>query len=278
MNDKSQGRAAFYIALAGIFWSFSGVLGKFAPWNPFSLVGFRSVIAVLLLGKIRDSFRPKHTLWTWLGALGVAGTSVLFLCANKLTSSANAIVLQYAMTAIVILVQIFILRQKPRRIDIAAALLVMAGVALCFCQGMARGKLLGDALGLASAVTWALVFLAARMPGVDALSYAYQGNLLTCLLIFSLPFDAAIPGGGISGWLAAAAMGLFLGMGYFFFSCGMKTGLSPTVAAIIANIEPVINPIWVFLFLGETPGLMSVLGACLVLATVTVYSLRRDSA
>ena len=274
MERNGQKRAALLVVLAGVCWSFAGVLSRFTPWSGFSLAGFRSVIAVLLLGAIRKSFRPRNTLWNWLGALGVASTSTLFMIANKLTSAANAIVLQYAMTAIVIVVQILIFRARPRKADIRAAVLVMVGVVLCFCQGLGRGQFLGDAVAFGSAFTWAAVFLAARMPGVDSLSYTYQGNLLACLFLVCMPSDPAVAAAGPVGFIVPAAMGLCLGLGYVFFALGMKAKLSPTVAAIVANIEPVLNPMWVLIFLGEAPGVLSFLGAAVVLITATVYSIR----
>ena len=274
MERKGQMRAALMVALAGVCWSFAGVLSRFTDWSSFSLAGFRSIIAILLLGAIRKSFRPRNTLWNWMGALGVASTSTLFMIANKLTSAANAIVLQYAMTAIVIVVQIAFFHVRPRRLDVQAAALVMVGVVLCFCQGLGRGQFLGDMVAFGSAFTWATVFLAARMPGVDSLSYAYQGNLLACLFLLYMPFDPAVAASGASGWLVPTAMGLCLGLGYVCFALGMRSQLSPTVAAIVANIEPVLNPLWVLIFLGETPGVFSVLGAAVVLITVTAYSLK----
>ena len=271
-------RAALLVVLAGVCWSFAGVLSRFTSWSGFSLAGYRSIIAVLLLGAIRKSFRPRNTAWNWLGALGVATTSTLFMIANKLTSAANAIVLQYAMTAIVIVAQIAFFGVKPRRMDVRAAALVMAGVVLCFCQGLGRGQFLGDLVAFGSAFTWAIVFLAARMPGVDSLSYAYQGNLLACLFLLSMPFDPAVAAAGPAGWIVPSAMGLCLGLGYVFFALGMKSQLSPTVAAIVANVEPVLNPLWVLLFLGEAPGVLSFFGAAVVLATVTLYSLQGENA
>ena len=178
------------------------------------------------------------------------------------------------MTAIVIVVQILFFRAHPRKLDVGAAVLVMLGVVLCFCQGLGRGQFLGDLLAFGSAFTWAAVFLAARMPGVDSLSYAYQGNLLACLFLIRMPFDPAVRAGGLQGCLVPGLMGLCLGLGYVFFALGMKGKLSPTVAAIVANIEPVLNPMWVLIFLGEAPGALSFLGAAVVLVTVTVYSLR----
>jgi len=269
-------RAVFLIAGAGVCWSFAGLLSKFAPWSALSLVGFRALIAVLLLGWSRRSFRPVHSLGNWLGGAGVVSTAILFIYANKLTSAANAIVLQYAMPAVVIVVQAVLFRVIPKKKDMVATVLVTAGILLCFSQGMggeSDDALIGDLLALLSSVTWALVFLAARMPNVDAVSYVYMGNLLGCGFLISLPFDRGIGTGGWEGWLAAAAMGLCLGIGYICFGKGLGGGLSPTAAAIVSIVEPILNPIWVFLFKGEDPGYLAILGAVIVLATVTWHSI-----
>lgn len=271
-------RGTLLVILAALSWSFAGVLGKFTSWSALSLTGFRSIFCVILLGLTRKRFKPDNNLYTWIGAIGVTGTSLLFMFANKLTSSANAIVLQYAMTAIVIIAQIVLFRMKPKKFDICSAILVMAGVVLCFCQSLGKGRFVGDLLALASAVTWATVFLAARMPGVDSLSYPYQGNLIACLFMLNIPFDKGIAQGGVTGWLVACAMGICLAFGYLFFAKGMASGISPVAAAVVSNIEPVLNPLWVLLFLGENPGILSVLGCAVVLITATVYSIHQSKA
>ncbi len=267
------GRAALLVALAGVVWSFAGVLGKFAPWNAFSLAGLRAFMAMIFFGLMRRDFRPVNTLPNWLGGVGAIATGVLFMLANKLTSAANAIVLQYAMTAVVIAVEALFFRVRPKKIDIAAACTVMIGVVLCFWQGLGKGSLLGDTLALLSAFTYSLVFLAARMPGIDVKGYVYQGNLLGCLLLLAMPFDPGVASGGVTGWLVAIAMGVCLTLGYLCFVRGMEMGISATVAAVVSNVEPVLNPTWVFLVLGENPGALTMVGALVVLGAVTAYSI-----
>ena len=271
-----NGRAIVLVAAAGVCWSFAGLLSKFAPWSALSLVGFRALLAVLLLGRIRRSFRPVHTAGNWLGGIGVVSTAVLFIYANKLTSAANAIVLQYAMPAVVIVLQAVLFHVTPKKKDLVATILVMAGVLLCFWQGLGGGAFVGDLLALLSSVTWATVFLAVRMPNVDTMSYAYMGNLLGCGFLVSMLFDPGIGAGGGMGWLAAIAMGLCLGIGYLCFGKGLGSGLSPSVAAIVSNVEPILNPTWVFLFMGEAPGALTILGSAIVLATVTWHSISRQ--
>ncbi len=260
------------IALAGIFWSFGGVLSKYTTWNALTLAGFRSLIGMILLGTMRKSFRIVNQKATWIGAMGVLATSILFMMANKLTSAANAIVLQYAMPIFVVIYQLVMKRHKPSRLQSVTILIVLMGVVLCFCQGFTGGSLVGNALALCSALSWAIVFLAAREPGCDVLNYSFQGNLLGCLLLINVPFDANVDFSSPIPWLIALALGLCLGIGYLCFSLGMRRGVSSVTAAIVANIEPILNPAWCFLILGEYPGHLSMAGALIVLIAVTAYS------
>lgn len=265
---------AALIILSCVAWSFSGVLSKSVSFSPLTLTGLRAAVAALMLAGARGSFRLTPNAGTRLGAVGVTLTSLLFMFANRLTTAANAIVLQYAMPACVILLSFLIYKQRPERADLVAAACVLGGVLLCFAQGLGGGQMLGNVLALLSALTWAMVFFAARMPGTDAMAYTYEGNLLSCLFLLYIPFDGQFAFTW-SQLLPAMVMGVCLGLGYLLFSLGMRRGVSPTTAAILSNVEPVFNPTWVFLFAGEKPGLWSVLGAAVVLTSVTVYSIRK---
>lgn len=272
-KPSGAGMGALCVFLSAVVFSTSGLLSKSLPWGALSAVGFRAVFAALLLGFARKSFRITNNLATWLGAAGVAGTSVLFLLANKLTTAANAIVLQYAMPAIVIVLCVVVYRQKLSRRDALTAAVVLLGVGLCFSEGLGGGALAGDLLALGSALTYALVFFAARMPGADPRAYTYQGNLLSLPLLLCIPFDASFSPEP-AFLLMGAAMGVAVGLGYLFLSKGMRRGISPVAAAIISNVEPVLNPTWVYLALGEQPGVLSLLGALIVLGAVTLYGAR----
>lgn len=271
-NQKNTG--VLLIVLAGIFWSFSGVLSKFTSWNALTLTGVRSLIAVFLIGVTRKSFRIVNKKATWIGALGVVTTSILFMMANKLTSAANAIVIQYAMPIFVVAYQTIIKRQKTSLREGMTIFIVLLGVILCFFQGLTGGNLFGNVLALGSAVSFAIVFLAAKEPGCDALDYTFNGCLLGCLFLVFMPFDAYVNFNSPLPWLVVLALGLCLGMGYLCFSYGMRKGVSSITASIVANIEPILNPTWCFLVLGEYPGHLSMLGASIVLLAVTAYSIQ----
>ena len=271
-KTQTTGKGALLIALGGIAWSFSGVLSKWTPWGPLSIIGGRALLATFAFAVIRKGFKLKLSPGNLLGALGVLLSSLLFIIANKLTTAANAIVLQYAMPVVVILGCWVFFKQKPTGLDLVATAVTLSGVALCFYSGFKGGNPLGDLLAFISAFSFAMVFFAARMKNTDPLAYSYLGNLVSCVFLLAIPFD---PGFVLSAraLFAVVMMGIALTGGYLFFSRGMQAGVSPVTAAIVANVEPVLNPIWVFLVMGEVPGIFTFLGAALVLCSVTGYSL-----
>ena len=272
MNKNHIG--ALQVALGAIAWSFAGVLGKWLPWNALTINGVRSLVAALIMGLTRRSFRVRLTRGTVLGALGVMLTSILYMAAVKLTTSANAIVLQYAAPAFVILFCWLFYGQRPDLRSVVTAALIMLGVVLCFADKMGGGRLLGNVLAILSAVTFALVFFCARMPDADPAEYSYLGLLLcvpSALFGFFDPGVSADP----AQWLAAVGLGLCLAGGYYFVSAAMGH-VSPIFAVLLSNLEPVLNPVWVALFLpqlGEIPGGLSLVGSAIVLITAGVYSL-----
>ena len=277
MNQSRIG--AVQVAIGAIFWSFAGVLGKWIPWNALTTNGARSLIAVILLGLARGSFRVHFSKGNILGAVSVMLTSMLYMGAIKLTTSANAIVLQYAAPAFVILLCWLFYGQKPTRRSLLAAALIMLGVLLCFADKMGGGSTLGNILALLSAVTFALVFFCARMPDTNPSDYSFLG-LILCTP--SLLFAFGDPAFSLQPFclLAAFGLGVCLAGGYYFVSAAMNK-VSPIAAVLLSNLEPVLNPIWVALFLpelGEVPHGLSLIGAAIVLITAAVYSLTGEKA
>lgn len=277
MKPSFRLSGAAYIILAAAAWSFAGVLSKLAPWSAYSIIGARSLVTALVFALRRKTFKPSFTRGNLIGAFGVGITSSLFIIANKLTSAANAIVLQYAMPVVVILGYWVLKGKKPSRLDSVTVVVVLLGVVLCFMGGLGRGALLGDAIALSTAFTFALVFFAARMKDADPQDYSYLGNLVNVLFLLYIPFDKDFVLSPVA-LIAVGLMGVCLTLGYLFFTAGMKQRVHPVTASILANAEPVLNPIWAFVFLGENPGVYSLIGAALVLISVSVYSVLKGRA
>ena len=282
MHRNTKG--ALLVCASAVCWSFSGVLGKNLSWNGFSKTGIRAVIAVLIYAVYRRSFKVKLTKSTIIGALGVVLTSLLYMISLTLTTSANAIVLQYSMPIYVVGLNYIMFRTKPTIKQLNAVPLLLTGVALC-CMGESvsanglKNEKIGNIIALLSGLTFALVFLAGRMKESDSVGYTYLGNCFSLLLSVSIFFDRNV-GFGLSAdiirdWVLIVLMGISLGMGYLLLGIGLKTA-SPVSAAILENLEPVLNPIWVFAFMGERPGTIGMIGCCIVLITVTLYSCLPD--
>ncbi len=272
------------VFLSALCWSFSGVLGKNLSWNGFTKTGVRAVVAVLIYACYRKTFRVKLCKSTLLGALGVCLTSLMYMIALTLTTSANAIVLQYSMPIYVVLINYVAFRTKPGLKELTAVPLLMLGVALCCVGGSVSEKplphaMLGNIIALCSGLTFSLVFLAGRLKGADSVGYTYFGNCLSMLLLVSVCFDKNVRFGcdadSLRDWLLILLMGVSLGMGYLLLGIGLRTA-SPVTAAVLENLEPVLNPVWVFAFLGERPAATGLIGCAIVLVTVTLYSVLPD--
>jgi Permeases of the drug/metabolite transporter (DMT) superfamily len=281
MNPRLKG--SLLVALSGISWSFSGVLSKNLEWSALSKAGVRSIVAVLMFAWLRKGFRLKLTKGTLIGGLGVALTSLLYLTALSLTTAANAITLQYSMPVYVALFDFLLFRKKPSLKQLCILPPLILGVALC-CAGDSEGAELkyagiGNLIALLSGVSFSAVFLASRLDSGDTTDYTYLGNLLTVLMVFSLPFDPHVRFGFelpvLKDWLLVCLMGVSLGLGYMLLALGLKTA-SPLKAAVLENLEPALNPVWVFLFIGERPDTTGILGCGIILLSVVLFAMLPD--
>ncbi len=263
----------WWIFFAATLWSVQGVLGKANSWSPLSLTAVRAVFAAIVLGIYRKSFYPSKNKVNWISALFVSLTGLLFLSANNLTTAANSIVIQYVMPVFVMLLSFILWRNKISKSDFLCSIIMLLGVAICFMSGLSGGKLWGNILALLSAFTYASMFLSTKIDGCDSLSYTYQGCLISLLLLFYIPFDKAFVL-SFSNIISATSMGLAVGLGYICFAKGFSKNVNPVNASIVSYIEPVLNPVWVMLFIGEKTTFLSLIGTIIVLSTAIFYSVK----
>jgi drug/metabolite transporter (DMT)-like permease len=266
----------FFIVCAALFWSFGGVLGKLIPWSGFSIAALRALFATLTLIAYRRSFAFKLNRSIVLAAISLGMTTLLFMVSNKLTTAANAIVLQYTAPIYIILLSWAFLKIKPQRRDGLALVGVGLGMVLFFVDQFQRGQWLGDGLALLSGLAFAGVFFANKLPGASPMEASYVGNLFSLVLLPMLLFDPDFTFNALQPWVLIALMGVVqLGLGYIFFSLGIQR-TSATKAGIIATLEPILNPIWVFLIIGEQPSNLAMVGSALVLLTVMLYNFNQS--
>ncbi|HHF09019.1 MAG TPA: EamA/RhaT family transporter [Candidatus Atribacteria bacterium] len=263
----------FLLILTALMWSTGGVLIKSISWHPLAIAGTRSAIAFLIF-----LFYLRRPRFTWSlpqigGALSYAGTVALFVAATKLTTAASAILLQYSAPIYVALLSGPVLNEKTTRRDWWIICTVFGGMLLFFFDKLEGSNLLGNLLAIASGWAFALlaIFLRLQKDG-SPFESVLLGNLLTALIglpfmFRGFPFDP-------KSITALLLLGTFqIGLSYILYvkAVQMVTALA---ACLIPIIEPILNPLWVFLVIGETPGKWSLLGGALVICGVTWWSLK----
>lgn len=254
------------LVLTAILWSSGGLLVKSIDWNPLAIAGARSGIAAVI---IRIAFYRSTLTWSsaqiW-GALGYTGTVLLFVSATKLTTAANAIVLQYTAPIYVALLGSWLLKEKATLRDWVTVCVVMVGMVLFFLDRMSAGGLVGNLLAVASGFTLALMVIAMRRQKEGApFGSALLGNIITFCIGFPFMFSSSP---GTKGWVAIVILGCFqLGLAYVLYSLAIKH-VKALEATIITIIEPILNPVWVFLAVGEAPGPWSLVGGVVIIAAL----------
>ena len=267
------GRGELCVFCSAVLYSIGGLCIKLIPWNGMAINSARTGIALVLIAAYLAAVRHPIRLnrWILLGSLCVFGTNALYSVANKLTAAANVIVLQFTAPIFVVIFTMIFFRQKPKKLDLMACAVVFFGIALCFLGSLEGGQMLGNVLALLSGATYAVVFMMNRLPDGDPISSVFWGDLMSFLT--GLPFllrETDFSGVVVLNLLI---LGLFqVGLAYILLCIGLRT-VNPVASSLISGIEPVLNPIWVAVFYGETIGPMGILGAILVVGGVLSYNL-----
>jgi len=260
--------AVILLLATAALWSFGGVLIKLVDWNPIAIAGMRSAIAALFILIIIR--RPKIT-WSFPqigGALCYAATVILFVSANKLTTSANTILLQYTAPIYVALLGAWFLKERVKLSDWVTIFFVLAGIVLFFFDKLSTGGVYGNILAIVSGVTFAgtIIFMRSQKD-TSPLESAFIGNVATAII--GLPFIfSSMP--DLSSWIGLIILGVFqLGLSYILYSIAIKR-VTALEAILIPVLEPILNTVWAFLFIGEKPGLWAFVGGIIVIATITI--------
>ncbi len=266
-RDFSRNEALGLLVTAAVLWSLGGLLIKLVDWHPVAIAGARSAIAALLFLAV---LRKPALDWSPLlctGAVSYAATVIFFVSATRLTTAANAILLQFTAPIYVAVLASWLLKERTRPVDWAAIIFVMAGMGLFFVDGFTAGNQLGNLLAICSGVSFALTVIFLRLQKNGAtLEPLFLGNVFTALV--GLPFMTA-PFPDVAGWAGLVILGIFqLGISYLLYATAVRH-VTALEASLVPVVEPLLNPLWVFLALGETPGSWALAGGALVLLSVT---------
>ena len=254
-------------------WSTAGLFIKVLDWNPFLIAGLRSLIAFCFLLTI---IRTVRLSWSWplvLAALANTATMLLFVAANKTTTAANAILLQYLAPVFTAILGVLFLKERLRREQLIVLFVAPVGMYLIFMDRLSAGQLLGNTLALISAVTFALMFIFTRQQkDGDPLQSLLAAHALTAVIALTVAAFLPLPRFTPVAIASIMALGVVqIGLASIFFSYGIKR-ITAVSANLIALIEPVFNPVWVYLVLGEAPTIKTISGGVIIIGSVCVAS------
>ena len=269
-------RALLLLAACGLLWSTGGLLIKLVDWHPIAIWSARSALAALLLWIVRRPSLRGIRRAEWEAALALAATTGLFIVANKLTTAANAILIQYSAPVWIALLGRWFLGERTSRLDWITIALVLGGIALFFADELAPGHLAGNLVALGAGVAFAFSTMTLRRVAlagsgdraVDPLRPVLLGNALAAVagapfLLLDAPPDA-------TGWAALVALGVVQqGAAYLAFTWAIRHATA-LEAMLIPIVEPILSPLWVAIAIAEIPGPWSLVGGAIVVGSVAL--------
>ena len=269
MTDPAHRKAVGLLLLAALGWSLAGVMFKLVDWPPLAAAGGRGLISAVFLLAVGG----RNLRFTWsplqLGTAFVyAGCTVLFAIANKLTTAANAILLQYTAPVWIALFGAWVLNERATRADWLTIAASFIGMALFLYDGLQLNNLTGILVALASGVFFAaMIMMLRKQKDGSPIESVILGNVLGFLISIPSMASAGVPSGGSIGALLILGV-VQLGIPYLLYAKAIPH-VSALEAALLPVIEPILNPVWVMLFIGERPSPLSLAGGVIVVGAVT---------
>ncbi len=269
-----ENKASLEMLLCAALWSIAGILFKLIPWNGFAVAGMRSLIAgiTIYVSMRLMGFHYVLNRRTLIAGFFSGCTYLCFTVSNKLTTSANAIVLQFTSPIFIIIYSAVLFGRKPKKQDLAVVLFTLLGISLFFLDQLKPGYLIGNFVAIGAGMFMAGMYVAVgEIEEEERFSGILNGQALTFLA--GLPFFIATkPAVTPTELIALLTLGVFqLGLSYVLYVKASKY-CPPLACCLLGAIEPLLNPVWVFLFNGEKPGLFALIGAVIVIVSITVWS------
>ena len=271
-NLSEHQKGLLFVLTAALLWSTGGLFIKLISFSAMQLSFFRCSIAAVtfaIIFKKRLLFINKLSI---TNSIIYAVVLITFVIATKTTTAANAIFLQATAPIYVLIFEPIINKTRYDRINIITVSVCVVGMLLFFVGKLEPGHLEGNLVALISGVTFAALFLGMKKNDQKfQQSSIFWGNILVALIC--IPFLFSLEMISFSDLWMVSFLGVFqIAFAYAFFASGLKRIIA-VEASIISMVEPVFNPVWVFLGYGETPTIYSIIGGLIILGAIVVRTL-----
>ncbi len=254
---------------AAVVWSTGGLLVKLIPHDAFTILFYRSLYAGLFFLIVFRGEALKFDRRALIISLCYAPLLICFVTATKLTTAANAIFLQYISPAIVLVLEPRLMKTKIAGYNLVTVLICILGLSFFLFEQKGEHHWWGDGLALLSGFFSACLILSLKMGDrTQQMSGILLGNIWVVLV--TLPWFLKSESLTMNENLMLAFLGLVqIGLGYLLFTYGQRR-ISAIESALIAMLEPILNPIWVMIGYHETPSLWSLTGGFIILAALAI--------
>lgn len=266
--ENKRNKAIIMQLLAAVLWSTGGMLIKLVDLNSFAIAGIRSFITIIVILAFLKKSTLKLTKNKAMGAISYTALVLLFISATKSTTAANAILLQYTSPIYIAIFGGWLLNEKAKLKDWVTILIIIGGMVLFFMDDISGGSIKGNILAVLSGIALAFnTMFMRREKNADPLENVFWGSVLTVLVSIPFVFQKVPSSKSLMGLIL---LGVFqLGFSYVLYSRAIKN-ITALESTFLSLLEPLLNPVWVFLTIGELPGKLSILGGIVVLASITV--------
>ncbi|MBW7573963.1 DMT family transporter [Caproiciproducens faecalis] len=277
-SSSSQRRSIGLMAACAGLWSIAGIFIKMLPWNALVIAGFRSLIAAVVVFVFMrvTGRRIKLNSASLLSGVFIAATFFAFVSANKMTTAANAIVLQFTSPVFIMIISALVFHQRFHRTDLITVVVTLFGISLFFFDKLGTGKMIGNGIAILAGLFMAGMYvITGRTDDDSRMSGILFGHLFTAVVGVPLIFVFPTPISS-TAIVSVLALGVIqLGIPYILYGLAVKE-CPPLACSLVGAIEPLLNPLWVFIFNGEQPGKFALLGGGIVIAAVTGWCVWRD--
>ena len=274
-TEHQKGLAAVF--LAALLWSSGGLFIKLVPYTPMQISFFRCSIAAVTFAIIFRKSVLRVNKLSILSSFFYAGTLICYVIAMKTTTAANTIFLQSTAPIYVLIFEPILNKTNWEKANIITIAVCFVGMILFFLDGLEPGQLEGNLLALLSGIFFAALFL-----GLKKNDKQYQQNSIfvgnVIVAIICIPFLTTLQEIVFTDFWKVIYLGVFqIAIAYAFFSTSLKNVFA-VEASIISMVEPVLNPVWVFIGYGEVPAVTAIIGGIIIITAITVRTIQMGRA
>lgn len=275
----NHSKAVISMCIVAFLWSLAGLNIKLINWSPFAITGGRSILVLILLTPVvmhsKHRVITKPVLW---GAIFYTLFTYCFIISTKLTVAAIATLMQYTAPVYVALFSYIVLKEKVSKADLLCMVTVFVGMILFFVDDFTGGNILGNIIAVFNGITFAGFSLSCHMQkNTDPVVSVYLGNIFSSLIGIPFVIKAGVP--DFNSFIFLLLLALQVTITYTLYNLASRS-LTGMESVLLPILDPLLNPIWVYLFLDEKIGTIAILGGIIVLISIVanvMYSMRHPT-